>query len=114
MQDLCLTKRESLPLSTDLAKVKLGKLPKGRKYRTKRCEVHIESGAAGDVEVSILVGDSKLLPTEDVFNSDLQKAVSTAQIDLPEGAELFVQRKNDNGTTAYVYSVVLDLEEVSA
>ena len=114
MQDLCLTKRESLPASTDLAKVELGKLPKGRKYRTKHCEVHIEDGAAGNVTVQILVGDSVLLPTEGVFTSDIGCSHSEARIDLPEGAELFVQRKNADATNPRTYCLVLDLEEVSA
>ena len=114
MQDLCLTKRESLPADTELGKVKLGKLPKGRKYRTKHCEVHIESGTAGNVTVQILVGDSVLLPTEGVFTSDIGCSHSEARIDIPEGAELFVQRQNTDVTNPQVYCLVLDLEEVSA
>lgn len=114
MQDRCLVKRESLAASTALGKIKLAKLPKGRKYKTRRCEIVIESGAAGDVTVQILVGDSVLLPTDGVFNSDLSKNVSTAKIDIPEGSTLFIQRKNANATTAYVYSVLLDLEETPA
>jgi len=114
MQDLCLAKSESLATSTPLGTVSLGKLPQGKHYRLKRVQIRLASGAVGSVEVRILQGDTVLTPDNGVFESDLEAGVSEAQKDLAEGAELFVQRKNSSGTTAYRYYVIVDLEETSA
>lgn len=111
MQDLCFTLRESLAAATS-GKVKLGSLPEGCIYRLKRVEVHIESTAAGNVEVALLAGDTKIAPDTGTFNSELRQIVSTAKKDLPEGATLHVWRKNASATDAYVYFILVDLEQI--
>jgi len=112
MQDLCFTLRESLAANTS-GKLKLGTIPKGYKYRLKRVEVHIQSTAAGNVEVALYAGDTKISPDTGTFNSELNKMVSTAVKDIPEGTVLHVWRKNADVTNAYIYFISVDLEQVS-
>jgi len=112
MQDLCFTLRESLAAAA-VGKVKLGALPEGYIYRLKRVEVHIESTAAGNVEIALMAGDTKIAPDVGTFNSELNKMVSTAIKDLPEGTVLHVWRKNADATNPYLYFILVDLEQVS-
>lgn len=110
-QDICFTKRASVTAASS-GKVSLGKLPKGYIYELSRVEVHLESGSAGDLEIALMVGDTKLTPDNGTFNSDTYKMISNARKSLSEGAELFVWYKNSNASTAFTYFICVDLKQV--
>ncbi|RLC85619.1 MAG: hypothetical protein DRJ03_11115 [Chloroflexi bacterium] len=111
MQELCFVKDETVTAGTS-GKISLGKLPIGYVYRVKRVEVHIQSGAAGNLEIALYVGDTKIIPDTGFFTSDLAKNISMAQKDLPEGAELFIWRNNKDAANNWRYAIIVDLQEI--
>jgi len=111
MSDLCLVKRESVSAGVS-GKVELMVLPKNRLYTVKRVEVHIDSSSDGSFEIALYAGSTKISPDNGFFTSELNKSISVAEKQLPEGAVLYVYRNNPT-SGALKYAIVVDLAETS-